>query len=207
MSSEPDPPLASSDEVHEAPSVPVWPPRVLDPRALPGAPDPLKCRIDETAEVEPVPEPQFSKGRMAERIETQKRRGTAQGSHVAFDPKNPSGRTRGDAVLRPTPEDRVARLRRQGRRAALTGAIATTILSAAIAQPSFVTLLVMILLGACAGLLAYHCGDNEMQWLFSLGATSLVLIAMERSPVMFLAAGCFGVVGYLIGYTRDASMD
>ena len=23
----------------------------------------------------------------------------------------------------------------------------------------------------------------------------------------FLAAGCFGVVGYLIGYTRDASMD
>lgn len=179
----------------------------MHPRALPGAPDPLKCSIDETAEVEPVPEPQFSKGRLVERIETQRRRGTAQGSHVAFDPKNPSGRTRGDTVLRPTPEDRVARIRRQSRRAALTGAIATTILSAAIAQPSLATLLIMTVLGACAGFLAYLSGDNETQWLFSLGATSLVLIAREHNPVMFLAAGCFGVVGYLIGYTRDASMD
>lgn len=183
-----------------------WPPRVGEPRTLPfsqASGQPLS--VDESARA--VDPHQFQPGRLA---------GAAQGYRpgelaarvadggaapaaasgervqaVVFDPKNPSGRTRADAIFDAQPEDFARRQSELLRGAVLAGVVIELLV---LGVPSLLIgaklgvwgWLRGVVAGALGGAAARYMGDGPVTWMVAMGlAAGLQALPLGPGAVLF----------------------
>jgi hypothetical protein len=194
------------------PAPPAWPPRIAEPPRLPFAPaQELDLTLDGSSV--PEPEPEFTPGKLAVRQSAEKHelasrnRPEGQAKASAFDPRNPSGRTRGQKILYPTTADREERIRRQQRQAMLTASMVVGGLTLVFAGLHLTGWIAVILAAAIAGRVAYAMGDSEWAWAVCLGAVGICMgmnygFRGVRMGFLFLAAA-----GWITGNVRAARVD
>ena len=183
----------------------MWPPRVADPPTLPFMEErEVPLALDEVT-AKPPPEPSFTPSRLAEVREKVERRTGVVSPVLVYDRKNPSGRTRGDAVLNPTNEDRVALVRSRYLRAALTGAQIVFLLALAL-SPSYLHIAAMAVVGALAGLLARELGSSEQSWALSLGLAGVPVGWIGGMPMVLFCVTVLAAAGWILGLVRDEEM-
>lgn len=188
----------------EEDAAPVWPPRIANPPRLPFSSDePLGLSVDE--DCRPPELPEFTPGRMAAKAGTKVVPDAAPAA-VIYDRKNPSGRTRGDRVLRPTDEDRVNRLMLKRRNAALMAASAAGMLVFILISPPLAQWLLVVAAGALSGWLAYDLGDSEVSWAGSMGLVGIPAGFHHDLGGVFVALLFMAAAGWFIGFVRDAEM-
>lgn len=198
-----------------------WPPRAADPlppesaalRALQGADaEPLALILDEA--VLPEESHEFQPGRLAQEAMTGPCR-SALGSAplpggppkaLLFDPKNPSGRTRYDAIFDAQEEDFQARMNKLRSEAALAGASLPMLTFITFGHATLQWWITGAILGAIAGISSRAAGDSPMTWAATMclagGAISFVYphtISHFMIPTAFMAGG------WIIGLTREAA--
>lgn len=205
----PEPEDAGPEAVSEPDSEAVsqWPPRVPNPPPLPYAPTGgAELTLEESA-IAPA-EPDFTQARLdpARKEAADLRRSEGDSKVVVYDRKNPSGRTHGDTVLRPTDEERDARIRRRQRAAALQAAIAVAIISRVFVTDSWTLVAWFTPVGAAAGWGAFEFGDSEWSWTAAMFFAAVICTWQHGVLAMALTGGLFTACGWLMGFTRDASM-
>ncbi len=190
-------------ETEEEP-VPVWPPRIANPPKLPFSSDePLGLAIDEDCRPPEVPE--FTPGRLVAKAGA-KVEPEAAPAAVVYDRRNPSGRTRGDRILRPTDEDREARLFIKRRNAAAMAATATGLLVLLLMAPSLLYWIGLVCVGGACGWLSYDLGDSEISWACSLGLVGIPTGWNHGLGGMVVAFFFMAAAGWFIGFVRDAEL-
>ena len=138
----------------------IWPPKIASPPPLPfqEAP-PVELALDEAA-VPPEP-PEFTPSKL--KAPTPLSAGPEGApAAVVFDPKNPNGRTRGDAVLHPTNDDRTKRIKGKRFHAAVTAGLAIALVTTVLAELPIIGWIGMCAGGSLAGWLAYDRGHTEV---------------------------------------------
>lgn len=185
--------------------LPVWPPRIEDPPQLPySSGEPLSLLVDPEA-LPPEP-PEFMPGRLAAKA-GESVVPDAVPSAVNYDRRNPTGRTRGDRVLRPTDQDRIDRLTRKRRNAAFMAASVVGGLVFLPMAPSLLQWLGLVVVGAAAGWAAYDLGDSEVSWALSLGFVGIPAAWSHDVGGMLIAFLFFAAAGWFVGFVRDANLD
>ncbi len=199
---------------------PQWPPRAPEApppesavlRELQGADaEPLALTLDESI----VPEEchEFQPGRLAQEAISGPRRSaigpapTPGGPPRAlvFDPKNPSGRTRYDAIFDARDEDFRVRMRKLCLEAAMAGASLPVLVFVTLGHASLLWWMAGVIVGALGGISARAAGDSPMTW-----AAIMALVGVVISFVYPLAISQFTVPaalmagGWIIGLTREA---
>jgi hypothetical protein len=201
-----DPVMEVPGEGEEEPEF-VWPPRISDPPRLPYSEDFMDLALDPAGRVPEAPEfsPSRLTGRIAHTRGNQERPDPVPGA-VVYDPRNPSGRTRGDKVLRPTAEDRVERLWRKRRDAALTGAAVVGAILLILVSPSALLFLTTLVVAAIAGWVAYDLGDSEVTWAASMAVVGIPLGWNYGVQGMLIAVLFMAGTGWFTGFARDANL-
>lgn len=180
-----------------------WPPRV---QALPE--HPLAPRKDVTLEAPPVPEASFAAGRLAAQDKAPRSQPGADVTHepaqaVVFDPRNPSGRTRADALFDVKDEDLERALRTARQKAALTGTMIFVLILLSFTPFAWSRIALGAAIGSAAGIAALSWTDGPGSWCLCCAFGSLTLLPLISGPFIFVIIGAAGASGWLMGLLRD----
>ncbi|QDV04784.1 hypothetical protein Poly30_02770 [Planctomycetes bacterium Poly30] len=188
--------------------VPVWPPRIAEPPRLAYSEDEYMGLALDPLGKAPEP-PDFSRVRLtAQAKESQRpheKRDLAP-TAVVYDRHNPSGRTRGDKVLRPTEEDRIERMWRKRRGAAVTAAFGAGLLTLILTSLPPLYLAGVVLVAALSGWLAYDLGDTEITWAASMALIGLPIGWNYGTSGILIGLLFMSGVGWFTGFARDANL-
>ncbi len=189
-----------------------WPPR-LDPcversEAAEAYLGPV-LEVSVVADAAPPPEPVFAPGRLQGTDAWRHAQAATPGAGpriVPFDPRNPSGRTRGDAVLHPNDSDRRRRVWLRRRRAATAGATAAVFVMVVLGHGPVALYVAAAVLGAVGGAIANETSDTSWSWAPCLSlACSPVGLAQGTLGLLLMSAALAGA-GWLIGLLRESDV-
>lgn len=200
--------------------IPQWPPRGTEAppgespelRALQGADAlPLPLILGES-EV-PKEEHEFQPGRLAREASNGPRRSALGPAPVpggparaqVFDPKNPSGRTRHDAIFDAQEEDFRARMKRLLYGAAAAGASLPVLVFLTLGHASFLWWIAGCLIGAIGGVGARAAGDSPMSWAAIMGLVGAAISTVYPLAIsQFMIPAALMAGGWIIGLAREA---
>ena len=204
----------------EPQEAPQWPPKTKE---APPPESPLLRKL-QGAEGEPIPLvleksslpeelPEFQPGRLAQEAQSGPCRSALAAppmpgepaKALVFDPKNPSGRTRADAIFDARDEDFHARMNKLNREAAMAGAFLPMLVFLTLGHASFLWWIAGITIGATGGISARVAGDSPMTWAAIMGLVGVVIsfvYPMALSHFMVPAGLMAG--GWITGLVREA---